>query len=272
MYVFVSPCILHPNLRVDGITSDEDLRVFSRAVARCREFGIDMRELPCPETMFFGESRTAGSFAGRMDVPEFISFMDALESDVRRQIEQERPLCIVGVNSSPTCGATKTFYTDVRSDGAGVFLKRFSDVPLIDVYEFARYSVYIAAPLFSAAERAFNAEIASALKKRWYRVHLPQELDDDAKSRAENREVMIYRENLAALNAADVVVGVIDGADADSGTAWEMGFASALGKRVVALRTDFRRFSGNECVNLMLEMDAKVCYSVEELCGVLTQF
>ena len=48
-----------------------------------------------------------------------------------------------------------------------------------------------------------------------------------------------------------------------------MGYASALGKRVVALRTDFRRFSANEAVNLMLETEAEVCSSIEEVCEVL---
>ncbi|HJJ31037.1 MAG TPA: nucleoside 2-deoxyribosyltransferase [Methanocorpusculum sp.] len=272
MYVFVSPCILHPNLRAEGITSEEDLQAFSRAVSRCREFGIEIRELPCPETQFFGTPRSPGPFAGRMDVPEFTNLMDSLEKDVREQMKKEKPLCIIGVNSSPTCGATKTYYTEEKSDGPGMFLKRFSDVPLVNVYDFARYSVYFAAPLFSAGERAFNSEAAAALKKLCYSVHLPQELDDDAESRSENRELMIYQKNLEALKKADIVVAVIDGADADSGTAWEMGYASALGKRIVALRTDFRRFSANECVNLMLETEAEVCYSIEELCEVLNPF
>lgn len=272
MYVFVSPCILHPNLRAEGITSEEDLRVFSRAVSRCREFGIEIRELPCPETLFFGAPRSPGPFVGRMDVPEFFTLMDSLEKDVREQMKDEKPLCIIGVNSSPTCGVTKTYYTEEKSDGAGMFLKRFSDVPVVNVYDFAKYAIYFAAPLFSAGERAFNKEAASALKDLFYSVHLPQELDDDAESREENRELMIYQKNLEALKKADIVVGVIDGADADSGTAWEMGYASALGKRVIALRTDFRRFSTNECVNLMLETEAEVCCSIEELCEVLSPF
>ncbi|HJJ51777.1 MAG TPA: nucleoside 2-deoxyribosyltransferase, partial [Methanocorpusculum sp.] len=103
-------------------------------------------------------------------------------------------------------------------------------------------------------------------------VHLPQELDDDEEARGENREAAIYAGNLAALKEADIVVGVIDGADADSGTAWEMGYATASGKRVIALRTDFRRLSENESVNLMLEMDADVVHSLDELRELLTYY
>ncbi|MDD1656755.1 MAG: nucleoside 2-deoxyribosyltransferase, partial [Methanomicrobiales archaeon] len=49
-----------------------------------------------------------------------------------------------------------------------------------------------------------------------------------------------------------------DGPDADSGTAWEMGYASALGVPVIALRTDSRRFSAERRLNLMLERSARL--------------
>ncbi len=42
------------------------------------------------------------------------------------------------------------------------------------------------------------------------------------------------------LQACDVVLGVMDGPELDSGTASEIGFAAALGKRCHGLRTDFR--------------------------------
>ena len=272
MYVLVSPCILHPELRADGITSKKDLEAFARCIERCRKFNIEIRELPCPETLFFGTPRTPGPFAGRMDKPEFLNLMDNLEKEVRKEMEKEAPIAIIGVNSSPTCGATQTYYTAEKSGGAGVFLKRFSDIPVIDVYDFAKYMIYFAAPLFSAGEREFNKKTADALTGLFYSVHLPQELDDDAFARENNREKIIYQKNLEALKAADIVVAVIDGADADSGTAWEMGYASALGKRVIALRTDFRRFSEREEVNLMLETGVAVCHSAEELCKLLKPF
>jgi len=266
-YILASPCILHPNLRAEGITSAEDIEIFSRCINRCTEAGIEIMPLPCPETIFFGEGRAPGSFKDRMDVPEFHALLDRLEEEVRKGIEErgEAPLFILGVNSSPTCGVTKTYYTNEKSYGAGVFLKRFADYPMIDVKEFAKYYIYFAAPLFSEAERSFNRRAADILEELHFHVHLPQELDDDETARGENRERAIYEGNLKALKAADIVVGVIDGADADSGTAWEMGYAAASGKRVIALRTDFRHFSKNECVNLMLEMDSVVVHSLDEL-------
>jgi len=61
------------------------------------------------------------------------------------------------------------------------------------------------------------------------------------------------------------MVAVIDGADADSGTSWEMGYASALGKPIIALRTDFRRSGRYEKVNIMLEESSTVVTSTEKL-------
>ncbi len=267
MYILASPCILSPGLRAAGITTDDDRRIFARVAERCREFNIELVPLPCPETIYFGAGREPGPFVGRMDTPEFSALLKQLEEEVRKYIagRKEQPLAIVGVNSSPTCGVTTTYYTEEKSAGAGMFLRRFADIPLVDARVFAAYTIYLAAPLFSEGERQFNRLIAEELKTLHYRVHLPQELDDTDECREDNREASIYQQNLAALKAADIIVAVIDGADADSGTAWEMGYAAALGKRVVALRTDFRRLSENESVNLMLETEADVVYSLTGL-------
>ena len=75
----------------------------------------------------------------------------------------------------------------------------------------------------------------------------------------------IFLKNVKALESADIIVAIIDGADADSGTAWEMGYAFALGKQVIALRTDFRRSGDHEKVNLMLEESAIVVTSTSQL-------
>ncbi|MCZ0860191.1 nucleoside 2-deoxyribosyltransferase [Methanocorpusculum sp. MG] len=271
MYVLVSPCILNEKLRAEGITTDADRAVWAAAAARCRQFGIEMVPLPCPETLYLGVPRSPGSFLDRLNTPEFAAVLDRLEEDVRALIAErgEGPIAILGVNSSPTCGVTTTYYGDEKSAGPGVFLKRFADIPLIDVRSFARYRIYLAAPLFSEAQKIYNAGLADLLASQYYAVHLPQKFEDTAESRSKNREELIYRWNLAALKNSDIVVAVIDGSDVDSGTAWEMGYATALGKRIIAIRTDFRRYSENELVNLMLETEAEVVGSSEELLSLL---
>lgn len=61
--------------------------------------------------------------------------------------------------------------------------------------------------------------------------------------------------NEAMIRRASGLLAVLDGADVDSGTAAEIGFAAALGRRIVGLRTDFRTISDNPAarVNLQLE-------------------
>ena len=146
-----------------------------------------------------------------------------------------------------------------------MFLARFPKIKAMDVMIFSQYRIYLAAPLFSECERAYNLSIARNLRNNFFDVFLPQEAGDDSHTRDKEEQSRIFSENLKALENSDIIVAVIDGADADSGTAWEMGYAYAQKKQVIALRTDFRRAGMYERVNLMLEESAKVVTSTTEL-------
>jgi nucleoside 2-deoxyribosyltransferase len=65
----------------------------------------------------------------------------------------------------------------------------------------------------------------------------------------------IGRNNAKAIESCDVVFAVLDGTDVDSGTASEIGYAFALGKRILGYRGDFRLSADNEgsTVNLQVE-------------------
>ncbi len=260
MYVLVAPCIQNPGCRARGITTDEDLCYFGRAVERCRRFSIEMVPLPCPETIYLGADRPPGSFVERLATDEFAALLDGLEAEVRAAIRErgEPPIAIVGVDSSPTCGVNATYYSSEKQPGRGAFLARFPDIPAIDVKEFARYRVYLAAPLFSEAEVAYNLALRDLLEAHLFDVYLPQEVGDTSHTRCREEHLAIFAQHTAVLREIDTVVAVIDGADADSGTSWEMGYAYGLGKKVVALRTDFRIAGHHEQVNLMLEESAVV--------------
>jgi nucleoside 2-deoxyribosyltransferase len=67
--------------------------------------------------------------------------------------------------------------------------------------------------------------------------------------------------NAALIHAADAVFAVFDGQDVDSGTAAEIGYAAALGKPVVAWRSDLRRIGDNDAtmVNLQVEYFVTMC-------------
>jgi nucleoside 2-deoxyribosyltransferase len=66
---------------------------------------------------------------------------------------------------------------------------------------------------------------------------------------------LLGENNAQDIRKADGVVAVLDGVDVDSGTAAEIGYATALGKWVIGYRSDFRRTGEDETseVNLQVE-------------------
>lgn len=111
--------------------------------------------------------------------------------------------------------------------------------------------LYIAGPLFTEAERAFNLVLADALQSEGHRVYLPQR--DTPQPEGSGRITTIFKANLIALMNADAVVAVCDGAQVDDGTAWEIGYAYGRNIQVFGLRTDSRIVQQtDEPINLMI--------------------
>jgi len=125
-------------------------------------------------------------------------------------------------------------------------------------------TVYLAAPLFSEAECDFNRKLRDELISSGFIVFLPQEDSNNVKDMLD-RQKIIFNKNLKGIENSDIIVAVIDGADVDSGTAWEIGFAFAKAKPVLGLRTDFRTLGIEGTVNLMIERSVVICMSVSEL-------
>jgi nucleoside 2-deoxyribosyltransferase len=95
--------------------------------------------------------------------------------------------------------------------------------------------IYLAGPLFTTPEREWNAALAARLRAGGHEVFVPQE-----HPAAERTGRAIFLKDLEGLDWADTVVAIMDGADPDSGTCWECGYAYAKGKPVVLFRSDFR--------------------------------
>jgi len=111
--------------------------------------------------------------------------------------------------------------------------------------------LYLAAPLFSEAERAFNLALADALSAAGHEVYLPQRDTPNVDGAA--RTTTVFRANLAAVAKADAVVAVCEGPQVDDGTAWEIGYAYGRNIPVYGLRTDARRGQQpDERINLMI--------------------
>lgn len=129
--------------------------------------------------------------------------------------------------------------------------------------------IYLAAPLFSEAERTFNCHLRDLLQSDDVDVYLPQEQGEGCSQGKSEERAQLFAAHVKALQNADVVVAVCDGPDTDSGTAWEMGYAAARGTRVIALRTDVRMAGTGTRVNLMLALAADVVTDTGQLLSLL---
>jgi nucleoside 2-deoxyribosyltransferase len=99
--------------------------------------------------------------------------------------------------------------------------------------------LYFAGPLFTTAERAWNAEVTSALRAAGHDVFLPQEQEPGKDGPG------IFATDVGGIDWADGLVAIMDGPDPDSGTAWEVGYAYGTRKPVVLVRTDLRALAGD---------------------------
>jgi nucleoside 2-deoxyribosyltransferase len=111
-----------------------------------------------------------------------------------------------------------------------------------DASERAKHRVYLAAPLFTLLERRANRSLARAIQAQWPEVEifLPQDLKHGGKFNDPRAFGLIFRKCLAELQDCQAVLAWLDGADNDSGTCFEVGYAFARGIPVVGVRTDFR--------------------------------
>ena len=130
--------------------------------------------------------------------------------------------------------------------------------------------LYFAGPLFTRAEREWNAQVAAALRAAGHEVFLPQEKEPGKDGPG------IFAADVDGIDWAEGLVAIMDGPDPDSGTSWEVGYA--FGKKpIVLVRTDFRSMAGNAGVyNPMLTEAATIrldlpAASTTEVVGAVLQ-
>jgi nucleoside 2-deoxyribosyltransferase len=154
--------------------------------------------------------------------------------------------------------------------------------------------IYVAGPLgFSEAGRSFHDKtIVPMLERLGHIVLDPWKLTVGKKiarvsalpyGAAKRRRwaalnQVIGENNARAIARCDLVFGVLDGADVDSGTAAEIGYAFALGKPILGYRGDFRLSADNDgsTVNLQVEYFIRtsggtIVSSVKDFSAALSQ-
>jgi nucleoside 2-deoxyribosyltransferase len=127
--------------------------------------------------------------------------------------------------------------------------------------------LYYAAPLFTEAERSWNAANAIRIRARFplHTLLMPQEFCAAFDKHPGAPDFAgIYSACLAELRRADALICVLDGPDADSGTSFEAGYAAARGIPVVALRTDWRpaEDGGGNC--MLVRSSVALCRSLDD--------
>jgi hypothetical protein len=106
--------------------------------------------------------------------------------------------------------------------------------------------LYLAGPMFTAADAAYNLAFAARLRAHGFAVFCPNESEPtNDKTRTDITPRLIYDVDIAALEACNVVVYHVS---EDSGANWEAGYMDCLAKRVdpdryygvIGLATDMR--------------------------------
>lgn len=147
--------------------------------------------------------------------------------------------------------------------------------------------VYLASPLgFSESTFSFMNEFELVLEQLNFTVLNPwklcsaddfKEIDkiDDPKQKIEKLKELNYRigeRNEKSILESEVIFAILDGVDVDSGTASEIGYACAKGKKIYGYRNDFRQAGENlgSIVNVQIEYwiaksGGKIFQSLDEL-------
>jgi len=127
--------------------------------------------------------------------------------------------------------------------------------------------IYLAGPLFTDAERAFNEILCKKLEDLGHNVFLPQKyVAEHVDFSVEGWQMQVFKKNCEEIQAADIVIAILDGAIVDDGTSWEIGHAYSLGKVIYGVRTDFRIVGLEGSINLMISQSlTKMFVSTENL-------
>lgn len=133
-----------------------------------------------------------------------------------------------------------------------------------------RSRAYLAAPLFSDAERIFNLNLSKLLEEH-LDVYLPQRdgglISEMIKMGipSDDAACQVFQKDMEAIKQADFVIAILDGRSIDEGVAFEIGVGYCQSKRCIGLQTDSRRLAAwgnNPMITGALEY---VFMSIEDL-------
>lgn len=158
--------------------------------------------------------------------------------------------------------------------------------------DWVRYvsKLYLASPYgFAESTKPFLKSLKKKLRKAGHQVIDPWEEGEKYLKTLRGRKNITFSElqkrnrdlaeiNYNAIRKSDIVVACLDGPDVDSGTASEIGFACAMGKKIFGYRGDCRRTGENEAalVNMQVQYwiektHGRILRTVKELIAALNE-
>jgi nucleoside 2-deoxyribosyltransferase len=115
-----------------------------------------------------------------------------------------------------------------------------------------KFVLYVAGPLFTPGERMCLERVCAVAESVGCHTYLPHRDAGLSEGAMEKDSGRFFRTDVRAIQGADGVLAVLNGADVDSGTAWEIGYAYALGIPIVGLIDDVRKLGEAPWINLMI--------------------
>ncbi len=130
--------------------------------------------------------------------------------------------------------------------------------------------IYVAGPLFNSHERWYLERITETLEGASYRTFLPHRDAGLVKPGSSEDRLRIFTVDIDALNAADLIVALLTGADHDSGTSAELGYMYALGKPCFGINDD-KRGALNNIIWGICGKGKRIARSIDELLPLIKE-
>ncbi len=123
--------------------------------------------------------------------------------------------------------------------------------------------IYLAGPLCTIQNRNFLEKIDKICKDLGFDTFLPHR---DAGLYKNVKDIkIISKRDIEELYKCDILIGILDGICVGAGTSWEMGYAQALGKEVIGLKTDRKLNESISDISVVIAGAVKIVGSVGEL-------
>lgn len=106
--------------------------------------------------------------------------------------------------------------------------------------EMIKMKIYMAGAFFRPETKSRIDSYAAGFRRLGYDVYVPQEhtVPNAWEMSQEDWAKEVFKMDIAAIQECDMLFVVYDGLYSDSGTAWEIGYAYALGKEIQIIVND----------------------------------